>query len=143
MNIAFQASSFKDARVSCLAGRSTAQNTTLLASGDLNNAAGFIGAKGLLSTVSEASSNTIVWDGKNRRSDAHQADVGTTIQTTGDLTLYAGNDLTAKAASVTSAQGALSVLAERDLTLTVGHSSDQVDEAHQHKEKGFCAFRGT
>ena len=94
-----------------------------------------------LGTVSEAASNRIAWDGKNRRSDAHQADVGTTIQTTGDLTLYAGNDLTAKAASVTSAQGALSVLAERDLTLTVGHSSDQVDEAHQHKEKGLLSSK--
>ena len=73
---------------------------------------------------------------RNKRDDAQRIDVGTTIQSTGDLTLHAGNDLTAQAADVTSRNGALVVDAGRDLRLTAGQAADQVDEAHQHTEKG-------
>ncbi|MEO8409096.1 MAG: S-layer family protein, partial [Propionivibrio sp.] len=89
-----------------------------------------------LGTVEEAASNHLVWDRKNHRDDASRTTVGSTIQTTGDLTLTAGHDLTATAASVTSEQGALTALAGNDLTITAGQARVQVDEAHQHKEKG-------
>jgi len=102
--------------------------TLLIAGHDLN-----------LGTVEEATSHHIVWDGKNKRDDASQTEVGTTIQTSGDLSLQAGNNLTAKAASVTSEHGALTALAGNDLTIEAGYSADQVDEAHRHKEKGFLS----
>ena len=94
-----------------------------------------------LGTVSEASSNHLVWDRRNTRDDAHQSDVGTTIQTTGDLQLLAGHDLSARAASVTSDAGALSAVAGHDLSITSGTSADQVDERHRHKEKGFLSSK--
>ncbi|HEX8963624.1 MAG TPA: hemagglutinin repeat-containing protein, partial [Rhodocyclaceae bacterium] len=85
-----------------------------------------------LATVTESSSNRIVWDGANRRSDSSRAETGTTIQTQGDLALTAGNDLTARAATVTSDKGALLASAGRDLRLTAGEANVTVDEAHQH-----------
>jgi len=88
-----------------------------------------------LGTVQESRNNRIVWDGANYRSDASRAGVGTQIQTQGDLTLQAGNDLTAKAANVTSSQGGLAATAGNDLTLAAGQASTKLDEAHRHKSK--------
>ena len=92
-----------------------------------------------LNTVQEAQNTTIVWDGANHRSDAGRAEAGTQIQTQGDLTLQAGNDLTAKAANVTSSQGSLAATAGNDLTLTAAQASIQLDEAHRHKGGGFLS----
>ena len=94
-----------------------------------------------LGTVTEASSNHLVWDRKNTRDDAHQSDIGATIQSTGDLQLLAGHDLSAQAASVTSDVGALRAVAGHDLTITSGTAAEQVDEAHRHKEKGFLSSK--
>lgn len=92
-----------------------------------------------LGTVIESASNRIVWDSKNTRSDARRSELGTLVQTTGDLGLQAGHDLTAKAASVSSEQGALRVLAGNTLSIAAGQSSVAVDEAHRHSEKGFLS----
>ena len=92
-----------------------------------------------LNTVQEAQNTTIVWDGANHRSDAGRAEAGTQIQTQGDLTLQAGNDLTAKAANVTSSQGSLAATAGNDLTLAAAQASIQLDEAHRHKGGGFLS----
>jgi len=92
-----------------------------------------------LNTVQEAQNTTIVWNGANHRSDASRAEAGTQIQTQGDLTLQAGNDLTAKAANVTSSQGSLAATAGNDLTLAAAQASIQLDEAHRHKGGGFLS----
>lgn len=105
-----------------------AGSTALIASRDLT-----------LGTVSEGVSNRIVWDAKNTRSDSRRSDVGSAIRSAGDLTLQAGRDLTAKAASVRSDLGALAVLAGNTLSINAGESSVQVDEAHQHSETGFLS----
>ena len=76
------------------------------------------------------------------RDDATAAsaiDIGTRIQTRGDLTLAAGRDLNARAANVTAEQGNLTVTAGRDLTLTTGQARIQLDEAHRHKGGGFLS----
>ena len=119
------------AGVSASDAASASKGTTLLQAGqDLT-----------LGTVTEASSNHLVWDRRNTRDDAHQSDVGTTIQTTGDLQLVAGHDLSAQAASVTSDTGALRAVAGHDLSITSGTAAEQVDEAHRHKEKGFLSSK--
>ena len=76
------------------------------------------------------------------RDDATAAsaiDIGTRIQTQGDLTLAAWRDLNARAANVTAEQGNLTVTAGRDLTLTAGQARIQLDEAHRHKGGGFLS----
>jgi filamentous hemagglutinin len=109
-----------------------AGSTTIAAGNNLN-----------LGTVSESASNTIVWDAKNYRSDASRTDVGTTIQTQGDLTLQAGHDLNARAVSVTSDQGVLLAMAGGSVNLTAGEANNSVDEAHQHSSKGFLSKKTT
>lgn len=86
-----------------------------------------------LGTVTQSSSNLLVWDGSNNRSDSSKVDIGTSVQTQGNLTLAAGNDLNAKAANVTSSQGNLLATAGNSVSLTAGEANVQVHEAHQHK----------
>ena len=106
---------------------------TILAAGNYLN----------LGTVEEASSNRIVWDRKNRRSDASRTDVGTVIQTTGDLRLQAGVDLNLKATEVTSDKGALVATAGRDVNLSTGEAFLSYDEAHQYTSKGMLSTTTT
>jgi filamentous hemagglutinin len=105
-------------------------STTLDAGNNLN-----------LGTVTESSSHHIVWNGNNQRSDSSSSDVGTTIQTQGDIQLKANNDVNAKAASVESSKGAIQVTAGHDVNLTAGEASTSVDEAHQHKEHGLFSSK--
>jgi len=85
-----------------------------------------------LGTVKESESNKIVWDSNNKRNDSAITDVGTTIQAKGDITLKAGKDLNAKAATVESDKN-LEVKADRDINITTGEAYTDVDEAHKHK----------
>jgi filamentous hemagglutinin len=105
-------------------------NTTLYAGNNLN-----------LGTVAESSSHHIVWDGNNQRSDSSSSDIGTTIQTQGDIQLTANHDVNAKAATVESSQGAIQVTAGHDVNLTAGEENTSVDEAHQHKEHGLFSSK--
>ena len=102
-----------------------AGSTTIVAGNNLN-----------LGTVSEAQRHDLVWDPRNFRKENSRADVGTTIQTTGDIHLQAGNDLNAKAASVTSDQGALTAIAGNDVNITAGSASLNRDEASFSKSRG-------
>ncbi len=102
-------------------GNAGAGGQTLIAAGNNLN----------LGTVTESSSQNIVWDDKNYRKDASQTETGTLIQTQGDIQLLAGKDLTAKAASVTSQNGSLQAVAGNDIVLTAGKNRYSLDEAHQ------------
>ncbi len=105
-------------------------STTLDAGNNLN-----------MGTVTESSSHQIVWNSNNQRSDSSSSDVGTTIQTQGDIQLKANNDVNAKAANVESTKGAIQVTAGHDVNLTAGEASTSVDEAHQHKEHGLLSSK--
>lgn len=102
--------------------------TTLVAGNNLN-----------LGTVSESSSNRIVWNGNNFRNDSSRTEVGSNIVTQGDLTLSAGADLNARAANVTSSDGALTAVAGRNLTLSSGEANVTLDEKHQSTSKGLLS----
>jgi filamentous hemagglutinin len=95
-------------------------STTIAAGNNLN-----------LGTVTQSSTHATVWNDKNYRKDASRQEVGTSIKTSGDIRLSAGNDLDAKATNVTSDQGALVATAGRNIDLTVGEASRSLDEAHQ------------
>ena len=66
---------------------------------------------------------------------ADRTEVGTQIQTQGDLTLLAGQDLSARAANVISG-GKLAVSAGRDIHLTTGTESHDSVKHTKHKDKG-------
>ncbi|MEO8627542.1 MAG: hemagglutinin repeat-containing protein [Betaproteobacteria bacterium] len=94
--------------------------TTILAGNNLN-----------LATLSESSQQSIVWDSANYRKDGSRTNVGTTIQTSGDIRLSAGNDLNATAANATSDLGGLVATAQGNITLSAGAAMRMVDETHQ------------
>nr|CCA85808.1 hypothetical protein RALSY_20421 [Ralstonia syzygii R24] len=101
---------------------STGGQTVVAAARDLN-----------LGTVNTSSSQSLAWNSKNWRKDSTQQEVGSSIQTSGDLRLSAGNDLNARGASVTSEQGALVATAGNNVNLTSAQTTRDVDEAHQFK----------
>ncbi|USS52371.1 hemagglutinin repeat-containing protein [Ralstonia solanacearum] len=101
---------------------STGGQTVVAAARDLN-----------LNTVETSNSQSIKWDNNNWRKDSTRQEVGSSIQTTGDLRLSAGNDLNARGASVTSEQGALVATAGNNVNLNAAQTTREVDEAHQFK----------
>ncbi len=108
----------------------TAGDTALLAGHDLN-----------LGTVTERYNNRVVWNSNNWRSDASHAEVGTHIQSQGDLILQAGKDINARGASASSG-GAITLSAGNDVNLTAGSATIQLDEAHKFKGSS-SAFSST
>jgi filamentous hemagglutinin len=95
-------------------------STTLIAGNNLS-----------LGTLTQSSQNNIVWDAANYRKDGSRSDVGTTIKATGNIGLSAGNDLSLKAALVSSDHGALALSAGRNVSLTAGQTAQSMDEAHR------------
>jgi filamentous hemagglutinin len=86
-----------------------------------------------LGTVTESSRTEVIFDNNNYRRDGSKTEVGSVLQTQGNMQLQAGKDLTAKGASVTSGQGSVLVMAGRDVSLGTSSASRSLDEAHKHK----------
>lgn len=96
-----------------------------------------------LGTLSEAHQQSIVWNGSNWRNEASRTEVGSVIQTTGELQLSAGQDINARGASVNSDKGLLLASAERDINLTEAENYQFADEAHKFKGKSGWFSRTT
>ncbi len=125
---------------SSLAGEGA--GSTLLAAGNNLN----------LGTVAEAQRHDLTWDSRNYRKESSRSDIGTTIQTQGDLRLSAGTlrqaqgdrgDINAKAASITSEQGALLATAGGNINLTAGEANVQRDEASHSQSRGSWGSKKT
>ncbi|WP_272572599.1 two-partner secretion domain-containing protein [Providencia sp. PROV258] len=69
---------------------------------------------------------------------ANSTEVGTQIQTQGDLTLSAGQDLSARAANVSSG-GELAINVGRDINITSGIETSDYAKHTKHKDKGFLS----
>ena len=95
-----------------------------------------------LNTVTTGTSQNINWDSKNYLRQSQSQDVGTQINTAGNLTFNAGQDLSAKAASVNTT-GTLSAVAGNNINIHAGQSSQSLDEAHQTTSKGFLSSKTT
>ncbi len=73
-----------------------------------------------LGTVTIAEQNNSIHSAKDFNRSGYTQEVGTVIQTQGDLVLNAGNDLTARAAEISSAAGALAATADNDIRIESG-----------------------
>ncbi|MBP7790532.1 MAG: hemagglutinin repeat-containing protein [Zoogloea sp.] len=101
------------------------QGSTVLSAGrDLN-----------LATVTTTRRQETVWDASNYRKDANSLEIGTTLDVAGKLRLEAGQDIALRAASITSDQGALDVLAGRDIALSSGRETLFMAEAHRDTDR--------
>ncbi|PKO42230.1 MAG: hypothetical protein CVU29_11965 [Betaproteobacteria bacterium HGW-Betaproteobacteria-22] len=70
-------------------------------------------------------------------------EVGTSIQTNGDLTLQAGNNLTARAATVTSDKGTLTTTAGNDLAIEAGQATTDMEKYRKSKKSGMLSSKTT
>jgi filamentous hemagglutinin len=84
-----------------------------------------------LGTLTLSSTESIGRDAANHRHESQRTQAGSTLAAGGDLTLVAGEDLTARAASVTSDGGTLRAAAGRDVLVAAGESQVQVTDAHR------------
>ncbi|ALM83114.1 hemagglutinin repeat-containing protein [Bordetella sp. N] len=122
-----------------------AGNLLIDAGRDLNLLAAAIGIKedGQLSagndinllTIGAEQGESVVFKKKNTSDVNRQADVGSAISAGGDLTLIAGRDVNATAATV-DAGGQLAVGAGRDIIVVAGEASGSARDEHYQKYKG-------
>jgi filamentous hemagglutinin len=110
-------------------GTGPSAGTTLSAAQNIN-----------LGTVTTSSSQDIRWSGVNYLRQSASQDVGSQINAAGKLTLSAGQDLNAKAATINAGQ-ALSVAAQRDVNITTGEASQSLDTANRVTSKGMLSSR--
>lgn len=101
--------------------------TQLSAGNDLN-----------LGTVTTTHSEKGDWGGGNNRSLTQSFENGTQINGSGDVSLVAGHDLNARAASV-NAQDGLNVVAGNDLTITYGNDSYHLTENSHQTSSGLLS----
>jgi filamentous hemagglutinin len=87
-----------------------------------------------LSTVTIAEQNNSIRNTKNYVKHGGTQDIGSTIQTNGDITLNAGNDFNAKAANITSETGAINITATKDINITEGRETSNFDTARKVKK---------
>jgi len=107
-------------------------STALLAGGDLN-----------INTIQIAEHENNIRDAHNYLKQSSTQDMGTRIQTHGDIYLHAKQNLTATAANIRSEQGTIQASAEGDVSIQSGQASIRLDEAHSHKNRGLLGSKQT
>ena len=85
-----------------------------------------------LDTVQTSKHQATHFDADNHVIRGSTNEVGSSIQTKGDVTLLSGNNLNAKAAEVSSANGTLAVSAKNDINISAGINTAHVDDASKH-----------
>ena len=88
-----------------------------------------------LSTATESERSKTQRDANNWKREATSTEIGTQIVAQGDIVLNAGQDLTARAAQVTSATGAVVGIAGRDLSIQAGETVYEMEQATQTTKK--------
>ncbi|WP_205838791.1 hemagglutinin repeat-containing protein, partial [Neisseria meningitidis] len=86
-----------------------------------------------LDTVQTGKHQATHFDADNHVIRGSTNEVGSSIQTKGDVALLSGNNLNAKAAEVGSANGTLAVSAQNDINISAGINTTHVDDASKHK----------
>ncbi len=92
-----------------------------------------------LGTVTETLQQAVVHDANNFRKETRQAQLGSTLTTSGDLVLNAGSDITSTAATLRSEQGQIDLTAGNDIRLEAGRSRLDFDEGVKIKSSGFLS----
>ena len=86
-----------------------------------------------LGTVQIAEQNSSIRNAKNYVKHGGTQEIGSDIQTTGDISFNAGNDVNATAASITSEAGAINVTAMQDINIIEGRETSNFDTARKVK----------
>ncbi len=91
-----------------------------------------------LSTVTTRASMDATKDADNYNRSSSSREVGTTLQSTGNTTLTAGNNITARAADVQAA-GNLNVTAGNNVVIEAGQATSSVSSASKTSNSGFLS----
>ncbi|WP_256347815.1 hemagglutinin repeat-containing protein [Serratia proteamaculans] len=83
-----------------------------------------------LNTVTTASRDNLIWNGDNSLKQGNSQQVGSEVVGKGAVTLNAGNDLNARAATI-SAGEALNLNAGHDINILSGENTRDLDERHK------------
>ncbi|MBA3595719.1 MAG: hemagglutinin repeat-containing protein, partial [Polaromonas sp.] len=109
-----------------------AGSTTLTAGRDIH-----------LGAINQSEQSNATLDPRNYIRFGQSSDVGTTIAGQGNVTLIAGNNLTAKAADITSEQGAAGLYAGNDITLLAGAATRNMSTASFAEGSSFFSSGST
>ena len=120
-----------NAQAASIANTSTNGATTLQAARDIN-----------LSTVTTDFAARTGGGANYMRMQTSQ-DVGTSIATTGDLSLRAGNNINATAANIQSSQGATNLIAGNTISLLAGQKTSDMAWGSESKTSGFLSSSTT
>ncbi|WP_047552224.1 two-partner secretion domain-containing protein [Methylotenera sp. G11] len=96
-----------------------------------------------LTTLTTAEQNNTIKNSKNYIKHGNTQEIGTVIQTEGDILLNAGNDLTARAATVSSDNGSLNANAGNNLTIESGVATSNLAAARTTKKSGTFSSKKT
>lgn len=94
-------------------------------------------------TTQETGLSTSAGAAKNYIKRSTTEEVGTQISTAGDIQLQAGQDLTMRAANVTSEQGTISAQAGNDIAITAGVATLDSEQYRKTRKSGFMSSSKT
>ncbi|WP_374555774.1 hemagglutinin repeat-containing protein [Aquitalea pelogenes] len=92
-----------------------------------------------LGTTDTTQQRRITWNANNWSAQASTDQTGSRLSTQGDLTLQAGRNLAATAATLDSAQGQVQLQAGQDLTLASGQQTQQLEWQSHSSKKGWLS----
>jgi len=90
-----------------------------------------------LGTVTTARQDASWRDTRNFRAEASTQEVGTRIETSGDISLHAQRDVNVRAGTINSTDGELNVAAKRDINIVEGNSGSALNEMVYRSDSGF------
>lgn len=94
-----------------------------------------------LGTVQIAEQNSSVRNARNYVSHGGTKEVGTFIDSTGDIAFNSGNDFTATAATINSNTGAINITATQDINIQEGRETSNFDAARRVKRSSTFSSR--
>lgn len=92
-----------------------------------------------LQTTSVGQDEQINWDADNRLVQGSRRDVGTRIDTRGDLDLLAGRNVAIRAGEIDSQSGQVALTAGNDIRLLAGRATSHWEEAHRIESGGLLS----
>ncbi len=96
-----------------------------------------------LDTVHTDNYSQGIKDKDNYMKEREIHDVGSSVQAKGNISIQAGQDVTAKAAYIGSSNGAVTVQAGGNVSLTVGEDTTHEERGFKFKESGFLSSSTT
>lgn len=96
-----------------------------------------------LDTLKLSAEKDMTQDAKNYLRTQRKIELGTTVETKGDIQLTAGRDIQLRAANIDSSNGAVSLQAGNNITLEAGKAYTGEQYALSHKERGLLSRSST